>query len=171
MVAKFVAITPGPLGVPEMLREMQRGLDNVKKNIIKLYEETSETWEHKPKFYCVRRPRRLTRNTLNVQMRFGTDDQVWNWLDQGTRPHAIYPKKVGGTLAFPSTYRAKTTPNRLRSSGGGSSGPTIFAKGVQHPGTKARRWSKLIASRGQAIVKREMEQAVFRARAGSGFAI
>lgn len=43
-------------------------------------------------------------------------------IEAGTRPHIIRPKKVGGVLVFVAR-----------------SGETVFARLVQHPGTKAYR--------------------------------
>lgn len=54
--------------------------------------------------------------------------RVWNtvkhavWIEAGTRPHIIRPRKVGGVLVF--TTRG---------------GDTVFAREVHHPGTRAYR--------------------------------
>lgn len=45
---------------------------------------------------------------------------VWN--HDGTRPHPIRPRQPGGVLVFTSHGR------------------TVFARGVQHPGTKATKF-------------------------------
>lgn len=60
-----------------------------------------------------------------------TDDR-WTWLDQGTRPHVILPKSRK-VLKF--------------SAGGG----TVFARRVNHPGTKARYYTKRVQQKVNAV--------------------
>lgn len=54
------------------------------------------------------------------------EDKRWTWLDQGTRPHVITPKQRR-FLKFVA-----------------KSGETVFAKKVNHPGTKARNYTKRV---------------------------
>jgi len=78
----------------------------------------------------------------DMEARVWTDDPRYKWLDEGTKPHIIQPKKPGGILAFPSVFKPKTSPRRLPSQPGGSSGETVFAKLVHHPGTEPRNYSR-----------------------------
>lgn len=74
-----------------------------------------------------------------------TDNDIWNWIDRGTKPYRIYPRpgnRVG--LIFRTGGRPKTIAGVFGSTLG--SAPTsgiIRAKVVRHPGIKARRWSEL----------------------------
>lgn len=77
-----------------------------------------------------------------MEARVWTDDPRFRWLDEGTRPHVIRPKREGGVLVFPSQFTPKTSPQRLESRPGGSSGELVFTKVVHHPGTKARNYSR-----------------------------
>jgi hypothetical protein len=51
------------------------------------------------------------------------------YVHEGTRPHMIFPRRPGGTLAFEMDGR------------------TVFAKSVHHPGTKARPFLRNAATR------------------------
>lgn len=97
-----------------------------------LHESNVATWHHKPTFVIIR-----TATGYTVK----TDDEIYAMLDGGTRPHRI---EGNPTLAFQNTYVAKTQPGVLGSSGGGASGPMVFAAGVDHPGTAPRRFSQTV---------------------------
>ncbi|MDI9548188.1 MAG: hypothetical protein QM346_11390, partial [Chloroflexota bacterium] len=93
----------------------------------------------------------------------------YRYVAEGTKPHAIRPKRAR-MLAFPGTYRAKTTPGVIGSQAGGGSGETRYASAVAHPGTQAREFHKLIAKKRQSSFKREMEEAMREAARKSGHA-
>jgi len=76
------------------------------------------------------------------------DSPSYEYVDKGTRPHAIVPRGSGYPLRFNSVFSAKSRPGRLRAYVGKSRPPTRFAMAVWHPGTKARRFSDLAAARG-----------------------
>lgn len=101
-------------------------------DIVKDLNKTTETWKRRPKFKI-----KITTKRIDVF----TDDDIWNMLDEGTRPHLILPKR-GKMLRFQAGYSAKTRPGSLSSAGGGASGPVVWAQGVRHPGTVARRWTE-----------------------------
>lgn len=86
------------------------------------------------------------------------DDERWTWLDKGTKPHIIRARKR--FLVFQAGYRAKTAPGRLSSTGGGASGPTVFAKVVRHPGIKARNWTQRLAVESQERTAKLVRQAI-----------
>jgi hypothetical protein len=75
-----------------------------------------------------------------------TENQIYKFVDQGTAPHDIYPKRAR-VLRFNSTFKPKTRPNVIGSSGGLSAPPEVFAAHVHHPGTQARNFTKEIARR------------------------
>lgn len=74
-----------------------------------------------------------------------TVGDLWKALDKtGTRPHVIRPKKQGGKLAFQAGYQPKTRPIGRSGGPGRSSGPTVFARQVNHPGFAPRHFSRVI---------------------------
>ena len=92
------------------------------------------------------------------------------WIDQGTRAHPIRPKRPGGVLAFPSMYQAGSKPGNLYTNTAVSSGPTVFAKEVQHPGTEPRKWIEGLTEIGQDTFEELMSEAMFDAAEASGHA-
>lgn len=133
---------------------------NVKTIIREDFEPTTETWEHKVRFTWSTHAEHAAAGwgafTGAYVVNIYTNDRVWNMLDQGTRPHTIRPKRAK-ILAFPSGHTAKTQPRRLRSYRGGSSGPTVFAPEVHHPGTEPREWTKVIARKRGPWLSRQLQ--------------
>lgn len=119
-----------------MTKAVRAGLDDAAKEAKADFESTTATWSHQPTFV-------MDQGTFSVKIT--TDDDVWNMLEQGTRPHIIVAH--GRALRFSSGYRAKTRPGFIGSTSGGTSGATVFRRVVHHPGTKARGWSALIAKK------------------------
>lgn len=132
------------------------------------FESTTATWEHEVKFQS------------EISLALGgpasyvwTDDEIYRYVDLGTRPHEIWAGFYTGksdkkVLAFPSAFAPKTTPNVLGSQAGSSGGPTVFTPYVQHPGTKPRNFSKLIQKKAEPRFKRNMEQGMREAARASG---
>jgi len=103
-----------------------------------------------------------------------TDNEIYGYVNDGTRPHPIFPKKAKA-LAFQwggkGSYTPKTTPRVIGSRAGGPSGPTVYRPYVQHPGTKGRHFDEEIEKLMQPRFKRAMEKAMSDARKKSGHAI
>lgn len=114
-------------------------------------QRTASTWEHQPKFV-------LRISSREIEAR--TDDKVWNMLDRGTKRHVIRPKRPGGMLRFQGGYAAKTRPGSIISGNGGASGPVVWAKEVQHPGTKARGFSRRLQAKWKEKYPRDMQKAI-----------
>ena len=66
---------------------------------------------------------------------------LWEWTDKGTKPHKIRAKNVT-RLKFQTAYSARTAPVAKANVGTGrSSGPWVSPVEVNHPGTKARKFT------------------------------
>lgn len=123
------------------------------KELLEDFAKTYQTWEHKP------RPRvRVGRAGVEVRV----DDEIWNYVDKGTRPHVIRARRAA-VLAFTSGYTAKTRPGSIIARSGGPSGEKVFAKEVMHPGTKARGFSRRLKAKWKEKWPRLVGQAVSRA--------
>ena len=114
------------------------------------FEKTVVTWKNKPAFYIDERPRSYV---------VETDDEIYGFVDKGTKPHKIEPVNANA-LAFQGGYQAKTTPRVIASRPGGPSGSVVFAASVQHPGTEARGFTKIILTRWQKQVEPRMRAAL-----------
>ena len=101
------------------------------------FEKTTATWNHKPTF--------IIKEQKDGYL-IGTDDEVWNMLDKGTPKHIIRAKR-GRFLRFGRGFAPKTRPGFVGSQAGSPGAGAVFVPSVQHPGTVARSWSKLIASK------------------------
>lgn len=100
-------------------------------------EATFKTWQHQPSVIV---KERSDGYSITVE------DDVWNMLDKGTRAHRIVARRAK-RLRFAGGFRAKTRPGFIGSQSGGSTGGPVFAQSVNHPGTTARGWSKLIGAK------------------------
>lgn len=97
----------------------------------------TQTWSKRPAFTITKKlGERVIRTT----------DEVFGYVDRGTRPHIIRSRSGKG-LSFRSGYRAKTRPRTIGSTSGGALGDWVHAKAVRHPGTEARKFSEEIAKK------------------------
>lgn len=125
---------------------MQEAADDAKSDL----EKTTEGWQHGVSFEAI---------PDKTGFIVGTADEVWNYLDQGTKAHEIRPRRAT-RLRFQTGYKAKTRPRVLASGGGGASGDVVYAKSVQHPGTEAREWSETVAEKYQTEIPFRMNEAI-----------
>ena len=99
-----------------------------------------------------------------------TDNEIYGYVDQGTKPHIIRPKRAQ-KLFFKSGYSAKTTPRVIGSNNGGANGPDVFANVVRHPGTKAREFAETLKEKYQKTFGKTMQRAMNNAAKKSGHAV
>lgn len=90
-------------------------------------------------------------------------DKIWKLLDKGTRAHRIIARKAK-RLRFGRGFAAKTRPGFIGSTAGTKATGAVFKREVNHPGTKARGWSKLIGakyrSRLQSYISKRIREAM-----------
>lgn len=113
------------------------GLKDAAEAAIKDMQKTTKTWRAQPDF---------TMKEQRDGFLVGTDNAVWSMLDKGTRAHRIVARRAK-RLRFGVGFRAKTRPGFIGSQAGSAGAGAVFARGVNHPGTTARAWSKLIAAK------------------------
>jgi hypothetical protein len=157
MVALLVkGIKPKKLQIDKIRRNLLDALETEGRLIAREFDKTTASWSgEKPRFEV--ETNLSSRDAEVLVGPTGADKAVdkWVWLDQGTRPHVIRPVNAK-RLAFRANYRPKTRVGVFGSAGGGSSGPRVFAKSVQHPGTEARNWSEDIVKRRRKPFTRNM---------------
>lgn len=164
-VVKTKVIKPAKLKEKEMRLELLNGLRTVARAVERDYKETVKTWKTKPEFETI-----VTLRGGKAEFLVGTDNEIYRYVDEGTKPHPIFPKKAK-FLRFQSGYSAKTTPGIIGSTSGGRSGSEVFSRGVQHPGTKPRKFSELINKKYKSRFKDEMHDSMKRAAKKSGHAV
>ena len=158
-------LTPRKFNDKAFLDEITKEVNRTAKDVKKDFEKTTKTWKKKPVFEIV-----IAIGPKSADFLIGTDDEIYGYVDQGTRPHVILPTKPGGVLAFQSKFSPKTVPNVLGSRSGRSGGNTVFSRGVIHPGTEPRNFSKMIKRIWTPIYKKRIEQAISRANKKSNHA-
>ncbi|HRA66251.1 MAG TPA: hypothetical protein PL187_09545 [Caldilinea sp.] len=123
-----------------------------------LYEKTTATWETDVTFTI-----RKTKYGRSI----GTRSTIYTYVDRGTKPHDIRPKRADA-LAFQygEARRAKTKP-RVISSYKGSPGDQWARKQVvHHPGTEARGFTVEISERANQRLRGNLRRNLSRSRIG-----
>lgn len=138
-----------------MRRAVLRGLTESAKRVDQEFRRTTQTWDHQPEF--------TTEETGALSREIGTDDQIYTYVDKGTRPHEIRPRRKKA-LAFKAGGIAKTRPGQLSSGQGHEGGtPVITRKPVHHPGTEPRDFEGLIARVAERVLDEEIQTAINQA--------
>lgn len=166
MPVMFKAITPKALKVNEIYKAIEDSAKVVEKGILKDYEATTRTWDHKVNF----RAEMTINPNGGVSITVDTDDEIYTFVHEGTKPHVIKPK-AGKRLRFQGTYTAKTVPGVIQSKQGGASGEFVYSAGVNHPGTKARNFTKPIFAKWKPFFERSMQRALDKGAKASGHSI
>ena len=162
------AIKPARFDDKAMTERLRYHAKKMSPEIRKDFEETTKTWKHKPKFVeTVTGGKGLGGFAIEVT----TTDEIYGYVDQGTKPHIIRPKKPGGMLAFASAFSPKTKPRVLGSTAGHVGPVDTFRQEVQHPGTEAREFTKEIEKKWQPRFRQKMEAAMKDVAKASGHAL
>lgn len=118
--------------IPRIEKAVRTAMREVAQEGKELLEGATATWKHQPDF---------TTEETKDGIIIGTDDPIFAFVDEGTKPHDIRPKNKT-LLRFRGGYGAKSSPGQLRAKPGGVSGGVVFAKVVHHPGTEAREFTE-----------------------------
>lgn len=143
-------------------KEIEQAIDKkIKPPLLKSHERIVANWKNKPDFQAkkVIRP-----DSIGVYVfPTGENKMIWIYVDQGTRPHVILPKRAP-RLRFKTGYIPKTLarPARTVAGGGRATGDVVFAKRVNHPGSEGREFTKQIAKDIEPDFKNEIENAFRR---------
>ncbi len=156
MPVKLEAIVPKqlfkiPLVRAEMFAEMGRQIDIMDR----MYGATYRSWTHKPQF---KKSFRTAANFLEAKV--STIDQIYAWVDDGTKAHAIIPRRAK-QLSFDAQFQPKTNPRIIGSRRGSRSG-RVHSTHVFHPGSKPRNFTKEIVRRRAAPYTQQMQAAIKR---------
>lgn len=149
---RLKAITPRAQAIKftRFAKAAELGLEDAAKEALKDFEATTATWEHKPAF---------TMKKFGDGYEIGTRDEIYGYVDLGTRPHIIRPRRAK-RLRFSPGSRAKTSPGRIGSSSGKGGSGAVFAKQVNHPGNKPRGFSKLIKRKWESRLQQYIQKRI-----------
>ena len=167
----FKIIKPQRLKVDAMRLALLNPMRKVGTGIKADFEKTVSTWKNKPKFDM-----QISLSPV-PQAEVSTVDKIYRYVDQGTKgPYEIWAGYYTGksnkkNLAFSSKSTPKTTPGVIGSSGGSRGTVDTFRPYVEHPGIKARNFSKEIEKIWQPKFKRAMEGAMSKVAKASGHAL
>lgn len=121
----------------KLSRALTNAMNGVAKDIQVDFKTTAQTWTTKPDFPIT--------SPATYERQIATDDQVYAWVNDGTKEHDIRPK--GRILRFNTPFTSKTVPNQILSRSGGSGSTPAIARAVHHPGTKPRAFDKAIKAK------------------------
>ncbi len=163
-------IKPSKLRVDAMRLVLLNAVRKTGTGIKADFEKTTATWKNKPKF------EQQISLSGGPQVEIYTTDEIYGYVDQGTKPHEIWAGYYTGksdkkVLAFASKSTPKTKPGVIGSFGGSSGKVDTFRPYVQHPGGAPRNFSKEIQKQWTPKFKRRMEKAMKQAAQASGHAI
>jgi hypothetical protein len=146
-VGKVVGVDPVKLA-----KVIQAEKRKEAKAVEREFKITVRTWKRQPTF---------TVEEDDDGVAIGTDNEIYGYVDEGTRPHIITPKRAQFLSFYRTGFVSKTVPNRLNPRAGRSANrnPTR-AKVVNHPGTQARNFTKLIAKKSEARLWRNIQKAL-----------
>ena len=157
-------IVPAKFDEAAFWTEIAWEAEKISKEMQRDFEKSVKYWKRKVVF-----ERLVEVGPKNVTIFVGTDDEIYRYVDKGTKgPYPIRPKGPW-LLRWRTGGQAKTTPGSLRSvNRGPAAGPWAAAKEVQHPGIKARGFSDLVEKKWRPIIPKRMQKAIDRAARASG---
>lgn len=133
------------------LKAITNALEETSQAIKVDYNVTTATWKRRPTFTI----KKVQTYIYDIY----TDNEIYGYVSEGTKPHRIVPVNAA-SLAFPANYAAKTTPRVIASRPGGSSGPTVFSKGVMHPGFPGRDFPEVINDKWEREWPAQLQRAI-----------
>ena len=148
--------------VPQIRATLLNDMQNiVEPHFEKEFDKRVANWDHKPDF---RGKSKVTIDALIIDMfPTGPNKKYWEWNVRGTRAHKIRAKRAP-SLAFNLGYQPKTSARPYYYGGPGTaSGPLVFAKEVNHPGTEPRPHVEVIKQQNKSWYSKTMENAWRRA--------
>jgi hypothetical protein len=129
---------------------MDKALNEEAQHVKRDYQRPTSTWDRKVAFDVI-----VDKSGFLV----GTDDQVFRWVDKGTRRHWVEPRKAKA-LRFMLGVTPKTTPGSLAAGYGRRSGPFVFSKGHWVPGVRPRRFTEKVQKRMEKRAPRTIDKYV-----------
>lgn len=135
-------------------RAINNTLDMAAEGIQADFGVTTQTWKNRPAFRIYRHGRDLTRYIY-------TEDEIYSYVNDGTRPHPITARNAPALAFFATGFRSKTVPRAIRSRKGAAANANFVRPiTVQHPGNEARDFDKTIADKWAKEFPRQLQRAI-----------
>jgi hypothetical protein len=122
--------------------------------IKKLFEQTTDGWEHGVRFQT---EHKFGSDRLSTEV-YTTDDQ-YRLVNAGSPPHEIAPRNAP-MLKFQPGYRASTRPRVLSSRSKQRFGGYVTSMLVHHPGFTAREFDQTVAEEYEPKFQEEIQDAI-----------
>lgn len=152
---KIVPIYAKPFKIKGHKTRLRKTLRDEGKVMKRMLQQTTSTWRGSKPTFKVKES--ISPNELSVDVSpGGAGAQKWIWLEEGTKPHIIRPKKRGGMLHFRTGFKPKTKVGKLKSGRGKRGTHHAAAKMVRHPGTQARLWRQVVWRKRNRILLRKL---------------
>lgn len=152
----------------ELLRHHARMREEVNQEMRDIGEELKawhdlvvRDWTNRPGFeiFYVIGPYRIVVGVRPT----GRNAMIWQYVNEGTDPHLIFPRAPGGKLKFRTAYTARTAAvAKVNPAGGRSSGPWVTKDFVNHPGSEARQFTETFEDNLRKDFRRRAENAIRR---------
>lgn len=137
-------------------KKIDQVLSTAENDIKKLFRETVSTWKYKVPMYS-KRTHKATSWISDIGPR-GKGQDLYAWIDLGTKPHIITPKNAPA-LRFFRGYQARTKPRVIGSGPQRRFGNFVRAMKVKHPGIEPREFSETIGKHYQPIFYKNLSNA------------
>lgn len=156
-----ISFTPLPMpktvSVDKLDRAVVAALKRTNKQMEQEFKKTTRTWKRKPQIYSTP----PEPSSEGLESATGTDNQVYEYVAKGTRPHPIRARRAP-MLRFQPGFVAKTIPGLIGSVQGRRFGPFVRMREVRHPGSKAREFDKRIAEKSVETLALETRVAIMK---------
>ena len=137
--------------VPRLTRAVDNGLDGAAAAAKIDFEVTAQTWTNQPDITIESEPGRR---------RIGTDDTIYGYVNDGTKPHLIAPKNKKA-LSFNTPYGPKTSIGAIQSTAGSrGTNKVTTRKVIHHPGTAPRKFSDAIQTKWADKLPETLQRAI-----------
>lgn len=152
MRARFRPIVPRRLLTePEKLMDaVEDALDKAAADIKRDFESTVSSWDTVVRFMILSR---------KGEREVATNNKIYKWVNDGTKKHVIRPKNAK-MLVFMLGGAPKTKPGYVGSGPGRQGAALAFAMKVFHPGTKPRRFNKIIRNQWANKLPKLLQKAI-----------
>lgn len=166
------AIIPEKFDADALLKTLRDEFERYAPHLVKDLQRTTAHWTgEKPVFKPLIRVWMDREMVLEIRLA-GPEKGVnkWIWINEGTKPHVIRPRRARH-LHFQTGYTAGSKPGSTFTMRASTGGDWRAALEVNHPGTQAREWSRLIEANHQRPFERWMGAAMAKAARASGHEI